>query len=106
MGSPPLGFRLSSQDAYRIRCRALELARIEGRWRRWSQRHRKPPEPSGRGDAACQKCKEDVMYKEENVPSRASEDCAMTSRTNSYMAEHNQQGKTRPSPSALQQRRR
>jgi len=46
------------------------------------------------------------MYKEENVPSRASEDCAMTSRTNSHIAEHNQQGKTRPSPSALQQRRR
>jgi transposase-like protein len=44
--------------------------------------------------------------KEENVPSRASEDCAMTSRTNSHMAEHNQQGETRPSPSALQQRRR
>jgi hypothetical protein len=100
------GFRLASQDAERIRCRARELARIEGRWRRWSQRPRKPPEPSGRDDAACQKCQEDVIHKEENVRARASEDCAMTSRTNSHMAEHNQRGETRPSPSALQQRRR
>src|SRR6266568_6679251 len=44
--------------------------------------------------------------KEENMPSRASEDRAMTSRTNSHSAEHNQQGETRPSPSALHQRRR
>ena len=40
------------------------------------------------------------------MPSRASEDRAMTSRTNSHSAEHNQQGETRPSPSALHQRRR
>ena len=45
-------------------------------------------------------------YKEEDVPLRASEDRAMTSRTNSHSEEHNQQGEMRPSLSALHQRRR
>jgi len=40
------------------------------------------------------------------MPSSASEDRAMTSRTNSHSAEQNQQGEMRPSPSALHQRRR
>src|SRR6266852_3800370 len=44
-------------------------------------------------------------HKEEHVPSRVSENRAMTSRTNRHSGGQNQRGETRTSPAALQRRR-
>ena len=44
-------------------------------------------------------------HTEENLPSRVSENCAMTSRTNRHSGGHHQRGETRTAPSALQRQR-
>ncbi len=104
MGSPPLGLpavverrkehRVTGAGA-RTERRSLETmvptpqeaARAIG-----ARRHRVPGMQGRR-------------HKHGDVPSRASERCAMTSRTNRHSPERNQRGETRTVPSALQRRR-
>jgi len=104
MGSPPLGLptgvarRIKNQvpgAGARTDRRSLETmvptpqeaARAIG-----ARRHRVPGMQGRR-------------HKYGDVPSRASERCAITSRTNRHSPERNQRGETRTVPSALQRRR-
>src|SRR5215470_916022 len=104
MGSPPLAFQLSSQDAESIGGRVRKPARREARWRRRSQRQRKPPaQQSEEAQRVSQPSPEPPEARGQAKPALWS--CAMTSRTNRHYEGENPKGKTRRSPCALQRRR-
>jgi len=104
MGSPPLGLpavverrkehRVTGAGA-RTESRSLEtmVPTPQEAARAIGARRRSMPGMQGR------------RHKHGDVPSRASERCAMTSRTNRHSPERNQRGETRTVPSALPRRR-